>query len=397
MNIPFVKKLLATSIVFASLTFFLVAFAFAAEKPASYTAAQLREKALSQDSVQEGIAFIQEHVEQCATSADKRSSLYFLGTLQEQLGIYSEAGRSYAKAASIAASDATGMEKVSSEQLVLDAVRCCLNSGDWETADSYLNSAVRSSKDKKVLAFVNLYSVWSALCKAQNYSEASDSIDILTAYASMSSMEYVRPAVLFTLWFLTDKKEYSEALRKKYPLSAEYAVIKGDVQIANVPFWYFVPRSVYPKSGFAETEYTDSAATNSSVSESKPGAEKNPSAEKSSVDKKAPEEKAASSKKDSAEEKKSSAKDTSSSGKANPPAGAEVLGSKVRYQAGFFGVKANAQDLIDRLKKKGFDAYYYTETRASGKTYYVVVVDENKAGNVSQKMKAAGFDNYPVK
>ncbi|MBQ2354296.1 MAG: hypothetical protein II397_00570, partial [Treponema sp.] len=195
---------MATSIVFASLTFFLAAFAFAAEKPASYTAAQLREKALSQDSVQEGIAFIQEHVEQCATSADKRSSLYFLGTLQEQLGIYSEAGRSYAKAASIAASDASGMEKVSSEQLVLDAVRCCLNSGDWETADSYLNSAVRSSKDKKVLAFVNLYSVWSALCKAQNYSEASDSIDILTAYASMSSMEYVRPAVLFTLWFLTD-------------------------------------------------------------------------------------------------------------------------------------------------------------------------------------------------
>ncbi len=385
MNIPFAKKLLATSIVFASLTFFLAAFAFAAEKSASYTAAQLREKALSQDSVQEGIAFIQEHVEQCATSADKRSSLYFLGTLQEQLGIYSEAGRSYAKAASIAASDASGMEKVSSEQLVLDAVRCCLNSGDWETADSYLNSAVRSSKDKKVLAFVNLYSVWSALCKAQNYSEASDSIDILTAYASMSSMEYVRPAVLFTLWFLTDKKEYSEALRKKYPLSAEYAVIKGDVQIANVPFWYFVPRSVYPKSGFAETEYTDSSEKASS-SDGKTGTESKSSQDKkSSVDKKAP------------EEKTSSAKAPSSSGKANPPAGAEVLGSKVRYQAGFFGVKANAQDLIDRLKKKGFDAYCYTETRASGKTYYVVVVDENKAGNVSQKMKAAGFDNYPVK
>lgn len=383
MNIPFAKKLLATSIVFASLTFFLAAFAFAAEKPASYTAAQLREKALSQDSVQEEIAFIQEHVEQCATSADKRSSLYFLGTLQEQLGIYSEAGRSYAKAASIAASDATGMEKVSSEQLVLDAVRCCLNSGDWETADSYLNSAVRSSKDKKVLAFVNLYSVWSALCKAQNYSEASDSIDILTAYASMSSMEYVRPAVLFTLWFLTDKKEYSEALRKKYPLSAEYAVIKGDVQIANVPFWYFVPRSVYPKSGFAETEYTDSSEKASS-SDGKTGTESKSSQGKKSSDKNSSQE-------------KSSAKAPSSSGKTNPPAGAEVLGSKVRYQAGFFGVKANAQDLIDRLKKKGFDAYYYTETRASGKTYYVVVVDENKAGNVSQKMKAAGFDNYPVK
>ena len=383
MNIPFAKKLLSTSIVFASLTFFLAAFAFAAEKPASYTAAQLREKALSQDSVQEGIAFIQEHVDQCATSADKRSSLYFLGTLQEQLGIYSEAGRSYAKAASIAASDATGMEKVSSEQLVLDAVRCCLNSGDWETADSYLNSAVRSSKDKKVLAFVNLYSVWSALCKAQNYSEASDSIDILTAYASMSSMEYVRPAVLFTLWFLTDKKEYSEALRKKYPLSAEYAVIKGDVQIANVPFWYFVPRSVYPKSGFAETEYTDSSEKASS-SDGKTGTESKSSQDKKSSDKNSSQE-------------KSSAKDTSSSGKSAPPAGAEVLGSKVRYQAGFFGVKANAQDLIDRLKKKGFDAYCYTETRASGKTYYVVVVDENKAGNVSQKMKAAGFDNYPVK
>ena len=368
MNIPFAKKIL-----FASFSFFLSAFIFAAEKGASYSAAELREKALKQDSVQEGISFIQEHLDECASSADKRSSLYFLGTLQEQLGIYSEAGRSYAKAAAIAASDAQGVEKVSSEQLVLDAVRCCLNSGDWETADSYLNSAVRSSKDKKIIAFVNLYSVWSALCRAQSYAEASDSIEILGAYASMESMECVRPAVLFTLWFLTDNKKYSEALRKSYPLSAEYALIKGSAQIANVPFWYFVPRSVYPKSGFADTEYTDSADAKVDT--------KNVSLAKES----------------SSPKNDSSSKNTSASAKDNPPSGAEVLGKKVRYQVGFFGVKKNAQELIDRLKAKGFDAYCFTETRSSGKTYYVVVVDENKAGDVSKKLKAAGFDNYSVK
>jgi len=349
MYIPFKRKILF--VVFSSLV---SAFTFAAGKNGTYTAVELRDKALRQDSVQEGISFIQENLDKCASSADKRSSLYFLGTLQEQLGVYSEAGRSYAKAAAISASDASGVEKVSSEQLVLDAVRCCLNSGDWKNADSYLNSAVRSSKDKKIIAFVNLYSVWSALCRAQSYDDASDSIEILKAYASMESMECVRPAVLFTLWFLTDRKEYSQALKKSYPDSAEYAVIKGNVQIANVPFWYFVPRSIYPKSGFADTEYTDSIA----------------------------------------DEKKAK---TSESLKDNPPAGADVLGARVRYQAGFFGVKKNAQELIDRLKAKGFDAYYFTETRSSGKTYYVVVVDENKTRDVSKKMKAAGFDNYPVK
>ena len=379
MKVPFARK-----IAFAAFSILLSSLSFAAGKASSFTAAQLREKALRQDSVQEGISFIQEHLEECASPADKRSSLHFLGTLQEQLGIYSEASRSYAKAAAIAAGDAAGVEKVSSEQLVLDAVRCCLNSGDWENADSYLNSAVRSSRDKKVLAFVNLYSVWSALCRAQSYAEASDSIEILAAYASMESMESVRPAVLFTLWFLTDKKIYSEALRKNYPDSAEYALIKGSAQIANVPFWYFVPRSVYPKSGFAETEYTDSPAENAAApakADSKAAGKSN-----SKTDEKS-----------SAENSPQAEGKTSGSGKNLPPAGAEVLGARVRYQVGFFGVKKNAQDLIDRLKAKGFDAYCFTETRSSGKTYYVVVVDENKDGNISQKLKAAGFDNYPVK
>ena len=79
MKVPFARK-----IAFAAFSILLSSLSFAAGKASSFTAAQLREKALRQDSVQEGISFIQEHLEECASPADKRSSLHFLGTLQEQ-------------------------------------------------------------------------------------------------------------------------------------------------------------------------------------------------------------------------------------------------------------------------------------------------------------------------
>ena len=68
----------------------------------------------------------------------------------------------------------------------------------------------------------------------------------------------------------------------------------------------------------------------------------------------------------------------------------------MREQLGLFRNKENADILIKDLKAKGFTGYSYTETRASGTTYYIVVVDENKDGTMGKKLRAAGFDCYPV-
>lgn len=301
----------------------------------------LKSEALKLESVQEAINFISSKVDSISDLSEKRSTLYFLGTLQDQSAMYSKASLSYVKAAGIAAKDAKNMPKVTSEELVLCAVRSALNAGEHENAESYLNSAVRSSKNPEIQARVNLYSVWVSLCRAQNIESTKDSIALLKAYAVMDSMEYVMPSVLLTLWYLTDEKEYAQLLKKKYPSSPECGIVDGNVQIMTTPFWFFVPRMDH------------------GIEESVP---------KVSVD-------------------ISSSKASESSSKS----------SKIKcQQLGLFKEKANADDLIKRAKAEGFEAYSYTEKRSSGTTYYIVVVDENADETMGLKLRDKGFECYPV-
>lgn len=327
------------------LLLFLLAFLHFPLFAAGKSALQLKKEALKQESIQESIQYVKNNIDSCASKADTRSSLNFLATLQEQLGLYTDASYSYARAAGIAAKDAEGMEKISAERLVLRAVRCALNSGDWERADSYLNSAVRASSDKEVLAYVNLYSVWASLCKAQSFKEASDVISLMQAYISMESMVYVKSQLLFTLWYVTGKEEYAKTLQKDYPLSPEAAVTSGKSRMASVPFWYFLPR-VEKDTGKI---YVSSKSEDSSVKENT----------------------------------------------LSPSVSSSTTSGK-KLQAGFFGVKANADDLIKRLSKKGFTGYIRNEKRASGKIYYAVIVEDDD-GSMEKKLKAAGFDCYQVK
>lgn len=115
------------------------------------TAASIKEESLSQESVQDAVIFLKNSLDSAATPADKRSILYFTGTMQEQLGLYSDACKSYAKAAGIAAADAAGMPKVSSEQLVINAVRTSLCSGDWKQQTLILTVRFVLQKTKQFL------------------------------------------------------------------------------------------------------------------------------------------------------------------------------------------------------------------------------------------------------
>ena len=47
----------------------------------------------------------------------------------------------------------------------------------------------------------------------------------------------------------------------------------------------------------------------------------------------------------------------------------------VRQQLGLFKDKANAENLVSRLKDKGFAAKITEEVRPSGTTYYIVAED----------------------
>ena len=320
-------------------TLVLVTSLFAAELTASFITSEAAKK----DSVEESVSYLKSQISKLSVASEKRAAWIFLASLQEQMALYEDAQKSYAQAAAIAAGDAEGMPKKTNEQIVLDAVRCALSCGDYATADSYLNSAVRNSKNANVQAYIKLYTQWSALCKADDVSDIQEPVVMLQAYLKVDSMNAVKPAVLLTLWYVTGDASYSQQITKLYPKSIEASIVRGDVQLLPTPFWFFVP-----KSGEAE-QGTGSIAM--------PEEPKQTPAEKSS---------------------------------ASTPA------KFTKWQLGLFRTESNAKLLADEVKAKGFDAYITTETRASGTTYYIVLVREDKTGNVADRLRSSGYDCYGV-
>lgn len=318
---------------------------------AQNSAKEISQKALERGNAGDSVDWLKKQIVQQKDPAQKRALLAFMGGLQEQLGAYKDASDSYAQAAGISAPNVEGMPKKTSPQLVLDAVRCALCSGDSATADSYLNSAVRNSQDETIQAYIKLYEVWSQLCKIESNSQLEESVTLLKAYSDFPSMKAVQPSVLLTLWYITGQDSYGKQLRKAFPKSPEAAIVGGSVQMTPAPFWYFMP-----KKGKALEAAAENAAESQTV-----------------------------------EIEKSSDAVTSAT------AGDSGEGEKIKkQQLGLFKSRDNAQGLCDRLKEKGFKPYITEETRPSGTTYYIVVVDENAKGNIGDQLRSAGFECYPI-
>ncbi len=289
------------------------------------------------ESVTESIDYLTKTAMTLTDNAERRSLLAFTGSIEEQMGFYKSAQSSYAQAASIAAKDGEGMPKKSSEQLVIDAVRCALSCGDSISADSYLNSAVRNSKDDDIIAHIKLYEQWSKLCTLEKAEDLKDSVTLLKTYVELSSMKSVLPSLLLTLWHITGEDKYAVQLKNNCPKTPEAAIVKGEIQLLPAPFWYFVP-----KAGEAIPEVTKEASS-SPVQETSLSSEK-----------------------------------------------------VTKLQLGLFREESNAKTLCDKAKSKGFDAKVISEKRSSGSTYYLVVVDEKSDGSVAAKLRTQGFECYPL-
>lgn len=318
------------------------------------SAKETSQKAMEASSAGEAVEILKKQIPQAKNAADKRALLAFLGGLQEQLGAYKDASASYAQAAGISAPNVEGFPKKTNPQLVLDAVRCSLCSGDSATADNYLNSAVRNSQDETIQAYIKLYEVWSRLCQIESNSQLDESVALLKAYSDFPSMKAVQPSVLLTLWYVTGQESWGKKLRAAFPKSPEAAIVAGNVQMTPAPFWYFMP-----KKGSALEAAAESAAESQSV----------------------PMEKS----------------DDSSAGAGADDSSQSEGSEKIKkQQLGLFKSRDNAQGLCDRLKEKGFKPYITEETRPSGTTYFIVVVDENAKGNIGEQLRSAGFECYPI-
>ncbi|WP_287046583.1 SPOR domain-containing protein [Treponema sp.] len=329
----------------ALVLFFMLPLSFFAQE---LTAKKITETAVAKENPQEAAEYIKSQLDAVSVPAEKRALYAFLGSLLESMALYDEAKNSYAAAAGIAAGDAAGMPKKSSEMLVIDAVRCALSAGDGDVALQFLNSAVRNSKDESIQAQIKLYEQWAALCNAENADDIAEPVSMLKAYADIPSMKSVNPSVLLTLWYVTGEADFGNRLVKKYPESAEAGIVTGKVQVMPSPFWYFVPRR--------------------KIALTQP----------------------------SAEEKTVPATENGDGTQGEAAVKADFSENPVKQQLGLFRDKSNAEEFVRRLNEKNFKGYIQEETRSSGTTYYIVLVDENEDGSMGLKLKSAGFECYPV-
>jgi len=318
---------------------FLSVFLLTASLIAEPKAKDIASEAAKKTNVDESISYVKNQIKSLTVASEKRAAYVFLASLQEQMSLYSDAQKNYAAAAGIAAGDADSMPKKTNEQLVIDAVRCALCCGDYPTADSYLNSSVRNSKDQQILSYVKLYTQWSALCRAETVNDLNEPLELLKAYLKVDSMKTVHSVILLTLWYVTGQKSWADQITKSFPNSTEAAIVRGDVQLLPTPFWFFVP-----KSGVAEQGTGTFSDVSNVTSESTPA----PAATKNT-----------------------------------------------KWQLGLFKTESNAKLLCEEVKTKGFDAYVISETRASGTTYYIVLVKDDGTGT-ADKLRSAGYDCYPV-
>ena len=335
----------AFSIFFLTITIFSLNFQiFSQEK----TARQIADESISKGSPENAVNFLIQEISKIENPSDKRSLYAFLASIQESLSKYSEASKTFAKACAIGGGNADGFPKKTNEELVLDAVRCALCAGDWETANSYLNSSVRNSKNPEILAKIKLYEQWAVLCKAETPEDIDEPIAMLDAYKNLDSMKSVKPSILLTLWHLTGNAEYSSTLKKEFPSSIETEIVNGRAALLPSPFWYFTPRKNFqiPAEKTESTEYSSAETKTDS------------SSEENSV-----------------------------------PQNAESSDS-VKLQLGLFREKSNAQKFCDSVTQKGFKPFIIEEKRSSGTTYYAVLIEQNGDEELSLKLKTAGFENY---
>lgn len=322
------------------------------------SARTVADEAAKCESAAQSIDYVLRSIPAAAAPADKRAIYAFLGGLQESLSLYNDAVRSYAAACAIAAGDAEGMQKKSNESLVLDAVRCALCAGDHATASSYLASVV-NAQNGEIRAKALLYREWAALCAASSASSITAPLARLKSYSTDSAFASVRPQVLFTLWYVGGDNDAAASLKRDAPDSIEAAIVQGKARMLPVPFWYFMIRT----GNKPETASSGGAG--------------NPLPETGDKD-----------------AKQSTAEDTVAASHDAEDAPSEKV-THERIQLGLFRDKANAERLVETLKGKGFYSTITTETRASGTTYYIVIID-HPTPVMEASLRTAGFEFYPV-
>lgn len=343
-----------------------LAFSFLAASLVAQTADSVIAEAISRKESEKVIAALETGARKLGEPAAKRAVLRFLADYEERIALADRAADHYLEAASAGSGPRD-------EGLVLDAARCRLSLGDAERANALVSSVLLASFDDAVLARARVYAAWISLASADDPRPALSQI---RSYADQAAFAAYEPALLFTLWWSDSDASARDRLVARHPASLEAAVARGEMSIAPVSFWYLMPRDARSIAAFAAKGSAQGAA---------------PKPAQVTV----PEPADAVTSGDAV-----ASGDGVTSGDAVASADAVASGDDhprpTWHQIGFFRQRDYADELVAKLRAKGFEPIIRNEKRPSGTVYFAVLVPEDPRGQVGPRLKDAGFESFPL-
>ena len=265
--------------------------------------------------------------------ADKLQALTILATYAETNYLFAEAASYYSQAALIAA------EPKTAQALNLKAARSYFLSGDSQLGVYILNTIIAQAADIPTKTQAEVYLLLAGL---DDESKLAENIAALRKYSADANA-----TLLFTLYWLTGDATVKNRLLKEFPASMDAEIVQTKATLSLIAFWYLMPRK----------KNADAANSASAKTPETAGA----------------------------------------SGKlAATTAGQKTSEKPKYYQVGFFKTKEYAENLAAELVAKGFPAQVKTETKNGSTAFYVIVNETGDSVSISDKLRNAGYECYPV-
>jgi hypothetical protein len=297
------------------------------------------------------------------------------------LADYEERNGSLADAATHFNDAAFADPRARDDGLLLDSARCLLASGDCPGADGLVRAVLLTCFDQSTLVRARSYSAWVQIASG----DRTGALSLIRSYSASDAFAPYASALLFTLWWSDGDADARKKLVDAYPASPEAAIARGEARLSAAPFWFLMERpselvARFAKEGAASLPAAQPVTVTSTIATAKPVTAPTVTASTAV----APAQSALPA---AASASNSSPADTA------PPSPAATG----RWQqTGFFRVRGYADEQREKLKKAGFDAIIREEKRASGTTYYSVLVPETAGRAVGDRLKDAGFESYLV-
>ncbi len=304
----------------------------------------------AEGSIASAVDLLAKNIPPLVAGAAKKRAWSALAALHELSG--------HPEAAALAWSEAAFAEPARRDDMALiESARCFTAVGETERALADLRIVLLTGRDPLALKKARL---WAGYIAA--FSGASDAASLLATFAADPDYENERPVILYVRNRILGTVEDAALLLAEYPKVPEARILdsasRRRVELALTPQWIFAGARPVPGPATQVPDHVgaEPAATRTQAPSDTPPAP------------------------------------------AKPPSPVSTLAesSAKALQVGLFKSEANAQNLVSRLEARGFTSK--VSKRAVGETlYWVVTVDPGASvGDLTMKLKDAGFESFPL-